>query len=86
MSLQKKFKNNLNNKLFYFIPFPFYVNQNNPLEYLNMLCLSREVQGNSIKSLTNFSIMIINYPAASSGVFRAKANYFLRGKPRGIYP
>jgi len=30
--------------------------------------------------------MRINYPAASSGVFRAKPNYFLRGKPRGIYP
>ena len=28
----------------------------------------------------------IKYPAASSGVFRAKPNYFLRGKPRGIYP
>ena len=28
----------------------------------------------------------INSPAASSGVFRAKPNYFLRGKPRGIYP
>jgi hypothetical protein len=29
---------------------------------------------------------LINYPAASSGVFRAKPNYFLRGTPRGIYP
>ena len=28
----------------------------------------------------------INYPAASSGVLKAKANNFLRGKPRGIYP